>query len=115
VAKDGKPWLSLGSPGVPPQPVTEVLVNIIDFGMHPTEAADATRFFAFRTAERVLAIESRISEEVRKGMAARGIELEHLGPYNWHTGSMQIIWRDPTTGKLHGVTDPRRLGHAAGF
>ena len=115
VAKDGKPWLSLGSPGVPPQPVTEVLVNIIDFGMHPTEAVDATRFFAFRTAERVLAIESRISEEVRKAMAARGIKLEHLGPYNWHTGSMQIVWRDPTTGKLHGVTDPRRLGHAAGF
>ena len=115
VAKDGKPWLALGSPGVPPQPVTQVLVNIIDFGMDPKEAADAPRFFAFRTSERVLAIESRISDAVRKGLKARGIKIEDLGPYNWHTGSMQIVWRDPKTGKLHGVTDPRRLGHAAGF
>lgn len=115
VAKDGKPWLSLGSPGVPPQPITEVLVNIIDFGMHPKDAAAATRFFAFRTDERVVAIESRISDRVRKGMAARGIRLRDLGAYNWHTGSIQIVWRDPDTGKLHGVTDPRRLGLAAGF
>jgi gamma-glutamyltranspeptidase/glutathione hydrolase len=115
VAKDGKPWLSLGSPGVPPQPVSQVLVNIIDFGMHPKDAAAAVRFFAYRTNDRVLAIESRISEKVRKEMKARGIKVEELGPYNWHTGSMQIIWRDPETGKLHGVSDPRRLGHAAGF
>ena len=115
VAKDGKPWLALGSPGVPPQPVTQILVNIIDFGMDPGDAADAPRFFAFRTNERVLAIESRISDDVRKGLKARGIKIEDLGPYNWHTGSMQIVWRDPETGKLHGVTDPRRLGRAAGF
>ena len=115
VAKDGKPWLALGSPGVPPQPVTQILVNIIDFGMGPGEAADAPRFFSYRTNDRVLAIESRISKEVRQGLKARGIKIEDLGPYNWHTGSMQIIWRDPETGRLHGVTDPRRLGHAAGF
>ena len=115
VAQDGKPWLALGSPGVPPQPVTQILVNIIDFGMDPGDAADAPRFFAFRTNERVLAIESRISDDVRKGLKARGIKIEDLGPYNWHTGSMQIVWRDPETGKLHGVSDPRRLGRAAGF
>ncbi|MXW70948.1 MAG: hypothetical protein F4Z74_05795 [Acidobacteria bacterium] len=115
VAKDGVPWLSLGSPGVPPQPVTQVLVNIIDFGMTPGDAADAPRFFAFRGGEQVLAIESRITDEVRKGLKARGIRIQDLGPYNWHTGSMQIVWRDPDTGKLHGVTDPRRLGLAKGY
>jgi gamma-glutamyltranspeptidase/glutathione hydrolase len=115
VAKDGKPWLSLGSPGVPPQPVTQVLINIIDFGMSPKEAAEAPRFFAFRTSDRVLAIESRIPDGLRKALAARGIRIQDLGPYNWHTGSMQIVWRDPETGKLHGASDPRRLGHAAGF
>ncbi len=115
VAKDGKPWLSLGSPGVPPQPVTQVLVNIIDFGMDPREAAAVTRFFAFRNPDRVVEIESRISDEFRKAVRARGIRLQEAGPYNWHYGSMQIVWRDPATGKLHGVSDPRRLGHAAGF
>jgi len=92
-----------------------VLVNIIDFGMTPGDAADAPRFFAFRGGEQVLAIESRITDEVRKGLKARGIRIQDLGPYNWHTGSMQIVWRDPDTGKLHGVTDPRRLGLAKGY
>ncbi len=118
VARDGKPWLSLGTPGFPPQPVTEVLVNILDFGMHPKEAAAAPRFWAFlyrQTDRRLLRIESRISESVRNGMARSGIQLEELGDYNWHTGSMQIVWRDAATGRIHGVSDPRRLGHAEGF
>ena len=108
VMKDGKPWLSLGTPGFPPQPVTEVLVNILDFGMDPKDAADAPRFWAFlygQTERRFLRIESRISEEVRRGMARSGIAMEELGDYNWHTGSMQIIWRGDD-GKLYGVSDP---------
>jgi gamma-glutamyltranspeptidase len=59
-------------------------------------------------------LESRIADETRKGMAARGIKVKDIGAFNFHTGSMQIVWRNPETGKLHGVTDPRRLGHAAG-
>lgn len=115
IAKDGKPWLAMGTPGTPPQPVTQVLVNILDYGMHPGAAADAPRFWAFRDADRVLEIESRISKATRDGMAARGIKIRDLGQYSWNTGSMQIVWRDEPTGKLRGVTDPRRLGQAAGF
>lgn len=48
VLKDGKPWLGSGSPGLPAQPITEVLVNIFDFGMNPKDAADAPRFWAYR-------------------------------------------------------------------
>jgi len=115
IAKDGKPWLAMGTPGSPPQPVTEVLVNIIDYEMHPSDAADAPRFWAMTGEDRNIRIESRISEEVREGMAARGINVKDIGTYNWHTGSMQIVWRDPETGKLHGVTDPRRLGVVLGY
>ncbi len=71
--------------------------------------------WAFLNNDREVRIESRISKRVRDGMAAAGIKVKELGDYNWHTGSMQIVWRDSTTGKLHGVTDPRRLGYAAGF
>ena len=113
VAKDGVPWLALGTPGWPPQPIVEVLVNILDFDMHPKDAAAATRFWAFLHNKNVVEIESRISEKVREGMAAAGIQLKELGDYNWHTGSMQIVWRD-ADGKLHGVSDPRRLGYSAG-
>ena len=81
-----------------------------------TEAADAPRFWAFLNNDREVRIESRISAKVRDGMAVlSGHQAQELGNYNWHTGSMQIIWRDAATGKLHGVTDPRRLGYAAGF
>ena len=45
----------------------------------------------------------------------RGIKIQDLGPYNWHTGSMQIGWRAAETGERQGVTDPRRLGLAKGF
>ncbi len=114
VAKDGKPWLAMGTPGSPPQPVTEVLVNIIDYGMNPKDAADAPRFWAFRNDERGVRIESRISDSVRKGMKRRGIKVTDLGDYNWHTGSMQIIWMGED-GKLHGATDPRRLGTVIGY
>ena len=120
---DGKPWLGIGSPGLPAQPLIEVLVNLIDFGMPPKEAADAPRFWAYRDRGPSrdfgnlpwVEIESRISDAVRKGASARGVRLKDIGPYNWNTGSMQIVWKDAATGKVNGVSDPRRLGHAAGF
>jgi len=115
VEKEGKPWLMLGSPGSPPQPVTQVLTNILDWGMNPVAAAAAPRFWAWRGNEARIDVESRISDEARKGIAESGLKLHDMGPYYWSTGSMQIIWRDAQTGRLHGATDPRRLGWAAGY
>ena len=37
----------MGTPGSPPQPVTEVLVNIIDYGMHPKDAAARAALLGF--------------------------------------------------------------------
>jgi gamma-glutamyltranspeptidase/glutathione hydrolase len=115
VAKNGVPWMAIGTPGWPPQPITEVLVNVLDFGMAPKDAADAPRFWAYLNNQNVVEIETRVAKDVRDTLKARGIKLKELGDYNWHTGSMQIIWRDAQSNKLHGVTDPRRLGLAAGF
>lgn len=115
ITTDGRPWLAMGTPGSPPQPVTQVLINIIDFDMHPKDAAEAPRFFAFRDDFRELEMESRLSEEMRIGLRQAGLRVKDLGDYTWRTGSMQIIWRDLDSGLLHGVSDPRRLGEAAGF
>ncbi len=112
LAQDGKPWLAMGTPGNPPQPVTEVLVNILDFGMEPAAAADAPRFWAFDENE-TIRIESRLAEGMKKGLATRGLSIIDLGDYNYHTGSMQIVWRDEQ-GMLHGSTDARRLGSTLG-
>ena len=114
--KDGKPWLAMGTPGNPPQPVTEVLVNILDFDMAPNDAAEMPRFWAVNEGHGVkLQYESRLSGAVMQRIRARGLGLEDLGAYNYHTGSMQIVWRDPATGKLMGSTDQRRLGNAQGY
>jgi gamma-glutamyltranspeptidase / glutathione hydrolase len=115
IERDGVPWLAMGSPGMPPQPVTQVITNILDWGMTPVEAAAAPRFWAWRGNEARIDIESRIDEEVRQGIREAGLKLVDLGPYFWSTGSMQIVWRDAETGRLHGATDPRRLGWAEGY
>jgi gamma-glutamyltranspeptidase/glutathione hydrolase len=46
VLKNGKPFLVLGSPGGGTiiNTVLQVIVNIVDFGMNPQQAADAPRF-----------------------------------------------------------------------
>lgn len=118
--KDGKPWLAMGTPGNPPQPVTEVLLNIFDFGLSPDQAAEAPRFWSLADDANgghglKVQYESRLPAEVVSGLRARGFALEDLGAYNYHTGSMQIVWRDPKTGRLMGSTDARRLGNAQGF
>ena len=118
IARPGEdaPWLAMGTPGSPPQPVTQVLINMFDYEMHPSEAVDAPRFWAFRGTPRapVIRSESRLSESVRRGLRMSGIGIQDIGEYHWGTGSMQIVWRDRETNRLHGVTDPRRLGRAAG-
>ena len=114
IEKEGRPWLAMGTPGMPPQPVTQVLTNILDWGMHPADAASQPRFWAWLGNEPGIRIESRIDAEVRAGIKASGLSLSDLGPYYWSTGSMQIVWRDEETGRLYGVSDPRRLGWPAG-
>ena len=114
IEKEGKPWLAMGTPGMPPQPVTQVLTNILDWGMHPAEAASQPRFWAWLGNEPGIRIESRIDDAVRSGIKASGLSLSDLGPYYWSTGSMQIVWRDESTGRLYGTSDPRRLGWPAG-
>ena len=79
----------------------------------------APRFWSFATPERLqaldetISLETRVSEQVKKGLAARGIKINDQGPFNYHTGSIQIVWRGED-GKLHGAADPRRLAHAQG-
>jgi gamma-glutamyltranspeptidase len=48
-------------------------------------------------------------------MAAAGFTIVDLAKYDWHLGSVQLIWRDAESGQLHGVSDPRRLGYAKGL
>lgn len=121
VARDGVPWLGIGTPSYPPPFVTQALLNILDFGLDLNAAIAAPRYRLeaeagpFGGKPPKLAIENRIPQSTVDGLARLGIEVAPLGGYNWHVGSVQVVRRDPATGRLEGAADPRRGGWAGGI
>lgn len=111
ILKDGKPWLSLGTPGSLWATVVQVISNILDYGMDPVAAEDAPRLLAL-TDDYQVAVESRLPPSVVEGLARMGILVDPLEPYNWHLGSFQMSWRGDD-GSLHAVAGQRRAGKAA--
>jgi gamma-glutamyltranspeptidase/glutathione hydrolase len=124
VTKDGKPWFVFGVMGgdMQPQGQVEVLVNLLDFGMNVQEAGEAPRLEHLGSAtptglpERegggVVAAERGISDAIVKELTRRGHRVERR-----HTngGGYQGILIDPKTNMLHGGTEYRKDGCAAGY
>lgn len=113
VLRDGKPWMAIGSPGLASRAVALVLSNVLGFKMGLYEAVDAPRFQGSLPGQR-FQVESRVPQAVRDELAAYGITVEPTAPYNWHMGSVHAVMRD-ADGRLVGVADPRRAGHAEGY
>lgn len=114
VLKDGKPFLTVGSPGGPRiiTAVLQIISNVIDFGMSIQEAIEAPRIHC-QGAE--IRMEDRIPEEVRAQLEEMGHTIDVRGSYDLHFGGAQGILLSPEDGKLHGGADPRRDGVAVGF
>jgi gamma-glutamyltranspeptidase/glutathione hydrolase len=111
VVKDGKPWLSFGVMGGDHQAQghTQVLVNLIDFGMNVQEAGEAARI---NHGSSGLNVESAVSKAARLGLTRRGHQVtEVVGAY----GGFQGIMIDSQTGVLMGGSDPRKDGLAIGY
>ena len=83
--------------------------NIIDFGMNLQEAGDAARV---RHEGRVL-VEPGISDDVVDTLQRLGHDVQRAG--GGGMGGYQAIKIDPTTGMLHGGSDPRKDGQAVGY
>ncbi len=122
VLRDGLPWLGIGTPGTANQTIALLLVNILHYGMSLEDAIDAPRF-RMLPAEGLrrgwdvgkIAHEDRIPTETLRGLSRMGVETHSLGRYNWHSGSVQAVQRDLSSGMLAGATDPRRAGKADGY
>jgi gamma-glutamyltranspeptidase/glutathione hydrolase len=111
VMKDGKPWLSFGVMGGDHQAQghTQVLVNLIDFGMNIQEAGEAARV---NHGVGGVMVESAVPETARAGLMQRGHPVsEVIGAY----GGFQGILVDPRSSVLMGGSDPRKDGLAIGF
>lgn len=111
VTKDGVPFMSFGVMGgdMQPQGHTQVLSNIIDFGMNLQEAGDAARV---RHGGSVM-VEPGVSDEVIAELERMGHRVRRAG--GGGMGGYQAIMINPETGMLHGGTDPRKDGSVIGY
>jgi len=87
----------------------QVVVNMVDFGMHVQDAGEAARVRHF---EEGLAVESGVPESVRASLRARGHAV-HDG--RGLMGGYQAARIDLGTGVLEAGSDPRKDGLAIGW
>jgi gamma-glutamyltranspeptidase/glutathione hydrolase len=121
IMKDGQPFMVLGTPGADQQVLLtmQTLLNMIEFGMNVQQAIESPKWltrafpaspFPHTMYPGDLSVESRIPEDVRKQLLARGHKLHVTGA--WSDGSLAGIVIDPKTGVLNAGTDPRTEAYA---
>lgn len=124
MTKDGVPLMSFGlmGGGMQPQGHTQIVVNLVDFGMGLQEAGDVARWHHYGSTQPylpgkmndggTLQLESGIKPSVLAELQRRGHTVEYAkGPF----GGYQAVWRDPKTGVLKGATEMRKDGAAQGY
>ena len=124
--KDGKPVMPFGTPGadVQPQAMLQFVLNIVEFGMNPQEAAEAPRLASYSmplTSDphpyrpNLLKLEERAGPEAFEGLAARGHDVQPWPDWHPAAGSLCGIWIDRETGTMTAGADPRRVAYALGW
>jgi gamma-glutamyltranspeptidase/glutathione hydrolase len=115
VFRSGRVLVAIGTPGSYgiPQTTTQMLLNLLEYGMNIQEAIEAPRVRVYR--DRTVDAEARIPAEVRAALAARGHVIRDLPEWSWVVGGGQGVFVDPKTGALAGGADPRRDGYAMGW
>ena len=122
ITRDGIPWVSFGVMGgdFQPQGHTQIVMNLIDFGMNLQEAGDAPRWDhtggSSPTGEGpgmgAVRIESGIPYKTVRGLMDRGHQVRYArGVYG---GYQAILW-DAAEGVYHGASESRKDGQAAGY
>lgn len=110
LARDGRLYMVLGSPGGPRiiTTVLQVIVNVLDFGMNIREAVDWPRFHHQWLPDK-LYMEPGFSPDTRALLAARGFILEPARSI----GEVAAVLVEG--GWLQGAADSRAEGKADGF
>jgi len=86
--------------------------NIVDHGMNIQMALEAPRFSKLTFGGCDLAIEGRVSAEVREALSARGHQLRVLGDFSETVGGGQAVMHDASAKINYGASDPRKDGAA---
>ena len=109
VTRDGEPLMAFGVMGgsMQPQGHTQVVLNMIEFGMDPQQAIDAARF---RHMGGLRVAVERLTDGLEDGMSAFGHEL-----VDWESASFgggQLVMK--LERGWAGASDPRKDGLAIG-
>jgi gamma-glutamyltranspeptidase/glutathione hydrolase len=123
VARDGEPYLALGTPGGDQQDqwTLNTFLAHVHFGLNLQEAIDApghhteafpSSFYPRETRVRHVAVEDRAGAATIDGLRERGHDVEVSGP--WSLGRVSAVGREPD-GQLKAGANPRSMqGYAAG-
>jgi gamma-glutamyltranspeptidase/glutathione hydrolase len=111
LSKDGRTVMPYGVMGGQYQPVgqSQVVTNVVDFGMDPQEALDMPRAFHF---DEEYQLERGVPAETEAGLQAMGHKTIR---FDTPHGGGQAIWIDWENNSLMGGSDPRKDGIALGY
>ena len=124
VTKNGKPYMSFGVMGGSFQPLghTEIIMNMIDFGMNGQEAGDAPRIdhqgSSEPTGEKMegvglITLESGYPFETIRGLMQMGHKVGFAPPGSY--GGYQSIRFDADKKIYFGASESRKDGQSAGY
>ncbi|MEN1785634.1 MAG: gamma-glutamyltransferase [Bacteroidota bacterium] len=123
ITKDGKPFVSFGVMGGDFQPMghTQIVMNLVDFGMNLQEAGDAPRWDHTggaspmgKTTENtgMIRTESGIPYTTIRGLMDKR---HRIGTARGIYGGYQAILWDDDNKVYHGASESRKDGQAAGY
>jgi gamma-glutamyltranspeptidase/glutathione hydrolase len=112
--KDGKPWISFGTPGSDTQPQTQLqfFLNVAEFGLNVQEALEQPTVISnsFRDSYQPHDVKGKLltpamlPRDVQEALAAKGHALDIRNVKG--VGSVKAILIDPRTGVLMGGVSP---------
>lgn len=110
--RSGALAFTIGTPGgdSQTQSLLQIVHNLLLFDMTPQAAVEAPRFRSYGGLD--VAIEDRVSPDVRAALADRGHELRVVSGWTATFGGAQMILVEPGSGTLTAAADPRREAYA---
>ncbi len=123
ITKDGKPYISFGVMGgsMQPQGHTQIIINMIDFGMNLQEAGDAPRVRHGGSSQPTggkmgdggtVYLESGFKQQTIEALKEMGHRIEKTrGGF----GGYQAIMTDEKNKVYYGASESRKDGQAAGY
>lgn len=117
--REDTPFLVLGSPGgtrIFPS-LSQIILNLTEFGMSIDEAIEAPRFFSYSSQGRArnLYLEARIGEDIRTTLEGWGNVLTIREAYDKYFGGAQGVLLPSQKKLILGGADSRRDGAGAGY